>query len=88
MDRSQDVYARPHQLHSEVWNALDLIAEDTALGDEILPVDPSKFPHPVVERPLARWVRLDSFIDHTDPVYLPRLLGVGGERRGEETLSA
>src|SRR6267154_876462 len=59
MDRSQDVYARPHQLHSEVWNALDLIAEDTALGDEILPVDPSKFPHPVVERPLARWVRLD-----------------------------
>ena len=45
----EDIHARTHQLGGQVENTLDLITVGAALDDEVLPVDPTKLSHPVVQ---------------------------------------
>jgi hypothetical protein len=79
----EEVRARSDQLSGQFRDSVILLTVGAVLGDEVSSVDPSKLPHSLVEGPLIRKVRREHAKQETNPVDLPRLLGLSGERRGE-----
>ena len=82
----KDVHTRVDQLGSQVGDTVDPITERPLLDDEVPSVDPTKLPQPLGQQgPLVgRGRRRRPGPDETNPVDLPRLLCVGGERRKRE----
>ena len=60
----------------------------SVLDDDVLSLDVPEFPQPLSEGIEVGSVhRRGRCLQHTDPIHLPRRLGLGGERRGEESTS-
>ncbi len=80
-----DVHLEPDQLSCEIGEPLSPPLRRSVLEDDVLALDVAQLVQLLSER-LIDWVGAGQspLLKNTDPIDLPRLLRLGGERRGEE----
>ena len=76
----------PHQVGHEFWEPSEVALRPPVLQHNVLALDPAALPQAEPEGlPQMPVRRVRSLVrQDTDAVHLPRLLRLGGERRGEE----
>jgi hypothetical protein len=84
-DRQQDVWFEADQFLSQRREAFELALGESGLDDQVPSLDISEVTHSLPKGSAPAEAGAGPALQIADPVHLPRLLRLAGERRGQGT---